>query len=132
MSERIAENAGEIPLSWFGRTLWKFTPLYVELVFLAICLRLLGLVEPFIFQVIIDRILPFQRQASLVAVVAIFAAVSVFQLAFTVLSQLLSMLTANRVTLKFGTRIFGHLFKLPFSHFRKWSVGETMVVSRVW
>ncbi len=126
MSERSAENAGEIPLSWFGRTLWKFTPLYVELVFLAICLRLLGLVEPFIFQVIIDRILPFQRQASLVAVVAIFAAVSVFQLAFTVLSQLLSMLTANRVTLKFGTRIFGHLFKLPFSHFRKWSVGETI------
>ncbi len=126
MSERSAENAGEIPLSWFGRTLWKFTPLYVELVFLAICLRLLGLVEPFIFQVIIDRILPFQRQASLVAVVAIFAAVSVFQLAFTVLSQLLSMLTANRVTLRFGTRIFGHLFKLPFSHFRKWSVGETI------
>jgi len=57
MRQGSAENAGEIPLSWFGRTLWKFTPLYVELAFLAICLRLLGLVEPFIFQVIIDRIL---------------------------------------------------------------------------
>ena len=49
MTDRRDENAGEIPLSWFGKTLWKFTPLYIELVFLAICLRLIGLVEPFIF-----------------------------------------------------------------------------------
>lgn len=126
MNPRTTEGAGEIPLSWFGRTLWKFTPLYVELVFLAICLRLLGLVEPFIFQVIIDRILPFQREASLVVVVAIFAAVSLFQLGFQVLSQLLGILTANRVTRELGARIFEHLFKLPFSHFRKWPVGETI------
>lgn len=126
MSQNSDENAGEIPLSWFGKTLWKFTPLYVELVFLAICLRLIGLVEPFIFQVIIDRILPFQREASLLVVVAIFVAVSVFQLGFELLSELLGMLTANRVTREFGARIFEHLFKLPFSHFRKWSVGETI------
>lgn len=126
VNNKEGENAGEIPLSWFGKSLWKYTPLYVELVFLAICLRLIGLVEPFVFQVIIDRILPFQREASLIVVVMIFAAVSVFQLGFEVLSTLLGMLTANRVTRDFGARIFDHLFKLPFSHFRKWSVGETM------
>ena len=126
MSAGRDENHGEIPLSWFGKTLWKFTPLYLELIFLAICLRLIGLVEPFIFQVIIDRILPFEREASLIVVVAIFAAVSLFQLGFQVLSELLGMLTANRVTRELGARIFEHLFKLPFSHFRKWSVGETI------
>lgn len=126
MTDRQHENVGEVPLSWFGKTLWKFTPLYIELIFLAICLRLIGLVEPFIFQVIIDRILPFQREASLIVVVAIFVAVSLFQLGFEVLSELLGMLTANRVTRELGARIFDHLFKLPFSHFRKWSVGETM------
>jgi len=126
VTERRDENAGEIPLSWFGKTLWKYTPLYIELVFLAICLRLIGLVEPFVFQVIIDRILPFQREASLMVVVAIFVAVSLFQLVFEVLSDLLGMITANRVTRDFGARIFEHLFKLPFSHFRKWTVGETI------
>lgn len=126
MTGSKGEHAGEISLSWFGKTLWKFTPLYIELLFLAICLRLIGLVEPFIFQVIIDRILPFQREASLVVVVFVFAAVSLFQLGFEVLSQLLGMLTANRVTREFGRRIFGHLFRLPFSHFRKWTVGETI------
>jgi ATP-binding cassette, subfamily B, bacterial HlyB/CyaB len=126
VTDQRDENAGEIPLSWFGKTLWKYTPLYIELVFLAIFLRLIGLVEPFVFQVIIDRILPFQREASLMVVVAIFVAVSLFQLVFEVLSDLLGMITANRVTRDFGARIFEHLFKLPFSHFRKWTVGETI------
>ena len=116
----------EIPLSWFGTTLWKYSPLFVELVFLAICLRLLGLVEPFIFQVIIDRILPFQREASLIVVVAVFAMATVFQAGFEILSSLLSILTANRVTSELGSRIFAHLFQLPFSYFRRWSVGETI------
>ncbi len=116
----------EIPLSWFGKTLWKFTPLYVELVFLAICLRLLGLVEPFIFQVIIDRILPFQRESSLVVVVAVFAGVALFQVVFEVLSEILGTRTANRVTRELGGRIFDHLFKLPLRFFRRWSVGEIM------
>jgi ATP-binding cassette, subfamily B, bacterial HlyB/CyaB len=122
----VDNNGREIPLSWFTRSLWKYTPLYIELIFLAICLRLIGLVEPFIFQVIIDRILPFQREASLIVVVAIFVAVSLFQMGFEVLSSLLGILTANKVTREFGSRIFDHLFKLPFSHFRKWSVGETL------
>ena len=120
------KEASEVPLSWFGKTLWKFTPFYCELVFLAICLRLIGLVEPFVFQVIIDRILPFQREASLLVVVVIFAAVGLFQLIFEVLSELLGMLTANRVTRELGARIYDNLFKLPLGYFRKWSVGETI------
>ena len=122
----VDKDTCEVPLSWFGKTLWKFTPFYVELVFLAICLRLIGLVEPFVFQVIIDRILPFQREASLLVVVVIFAAVGLFQLVFEVLSELLGMLTANRVTRELGARIYDHLFKLPLRYFRKWSVGETI------
>lgn len=118
--------AKQVPFSWFGKTLWKFTPLYVELVFLAICTRLLGLVEPFILQVIIDRILPFEREATLLVVMAIFAAVTVFHVGFNIISSLLGMLTANRVTRELGARIFEHLFKLPYSHFRKWPVGEMM------
>lgn len=126
MTGQEGKRAGEVPLSWFGKTLWKYTPLYVELMFLAICLRLIGLVEPFIFQVIIDRILPFHREASLLAVATIFAVVSLFQLGFEILSDLLGLRTANRITREFGARIFEHLFRLPFSHFRRWSVGETI------
>lgn len=115
-----------VPLSWFGRTLWKFTPLCIELTFLAVCLRLIGLVQPFIFQVIIDRILPFQREASLLVVVAVMIGASLFQSGFTVLSGVLGVQTANGITRELGARLFDHLFKLPLSHFRRWPVGETI------
>jgi subfamily B ATP-binding cassette protein HlyB/CyaB len=116
----------EVPLAWFGKTLWRYAPLYAELIAIAICLRLLGLVEPFVFQVIIDRVLPFQREATLVVVVAIFAAVSLYQVAFQALSGYLGLSAANSVTRELAKRIFGHLFRLPLDHFRRWNVGETL------
>ncbi len=62
----------------------------------------------------------------MLAIIVIFAAVSLFQLGFEVLSELLGMLAANRMTRELGTRIFEHLLKLAFRHFRKQSVGETI------
>lgn len=124
-SESTLEK-NEVPLSWFGKTLWRFTPLYVELIFLAICIRLMRLVEPFILQTIIDRILPFEREATLVVVVSIFASVSVFQIGFSLLANILGIRTANKATYELGSRIFDHLFRLPFRHFRRWPVGETI------
>ncbi len=116
----------EIPLSWFSETLRRYIPLYAELLFLAACLRLVGLIQPFIIQVVIDRILPFQREASLLVVVIVLAGAGLFQSLFTVTSNVLGMLTANRVTRELGGRIFEHLFKLPLAHFRHWPVGQTM------
>lgn len=129
MTETLNSNSGrsqgrEVPLSWFGKTLWKFWPFYVEMIVLAICLRLIGLVEPFIFQVVIDRILPFEREQSLVVVVLIFLAVALFQAFFEVISEYLGLLTANRATGELGGRLYGHLFRLPLRYFRGWNVGE--------
>lgn len=125
-NEQTRSNREGVPLSWFGETLWKFTPLYFELIFLAICIRLLGLVEPFIFQVVIDRVLPFQREATLFVVMLIFVMVSAFHVVFNVLSTLLGVQTGNMITRELGRRIFLHLFRLPLSHFRKWPTGQTI------
>lgn len=125
-ADNSLEDQKAVPLSWFGKTLWRFTPLYFELIFLAICIRLMRLVEPFILQTIIDRILPFEREATLIVVVAIFAAVSVFQIGFSLLANFLGIKTANKATYELGSRIFDHLLRLPFRHFRRWPVGETI------
>ena len=88
-------KAKEIPFSWFGKTLWKFTPIFAELLFVAFCMRLLGLVEPFVFQTLIDRILPFQREASLTVIVVVIAFVAFLQMGFTILSSLLRLSAAQ-------------------------------------
>ena len=116
----------EVKISWFLETLLKYKALYLELLFLAFCMRLLGVIEPFLFQVIIDRILPFQRESSLIVVAVVFVATSIFQGAFSVVSAILGILTGNRVTKEFADRIYSHLFHLPFAYFRAWPVGETI------
>ncbi|WP_375630865.1 MULTISPECIES: hypothetical protein [unclassified Bartonella] len=60
-----------VSFSWFTKTTKKYIHYVIELSLVAIVLRLLGLVNPFIFQAIIDRILPFQRIESLYAIVSL-------------------------------------------------------------
>ncbi|MCA3441091.1 MAG: peptidase domain-containing ABC transporter, partial [Rhodobacter sp.] len=55
-----------MPLSWFGTTPWDFTPHHADVVFPAICPRLIGPVEPVIFALILNRRPPFQCAASLI------------------------------------------------------------------
>ncbi len=115
-----------VPLSWFSTTLRKHTLLYVELTFLAVCVRLIGLLEPFVFQVVIDRILPFQREASLIVVIVVLIGANLFSLGFNLLAAFLGVSVANRLTSELGRRLFDHLFRLPLRHFRRWPVGETL------
>lgn len=114
----------EISFKWFIKTLKNYKFMYLELIFIAVCLRLIGLVEPFIFQVLIDRIIPFQREASLVLVVIIFIGVSIFQLLFLLISDFLRLVTSNSVTAELAARIYKHLFALPLAKYRNWSIGD--------
>jgi ATP-binding cassette, subfamily B, bacterial HlyB/CyaB len=45
---------------------------------IAIALRLAGLVQPFVFQTIIDRVLPFRREATLVLIVGLLVGTALF------------------------------------------------------
>ncbi|WP_273757306.1 hypothetical protein [Bartonella sp. MM73XJBT] len=67
-----------VAFSWFTRTTKKYIYYVIELRCVAVVLRLLGLVNPFIFQAIIDRTLPFQRAESLYAIVVLMVAIMLF------------------------------------------------------
>ena len=118
-----------VPLAWFWFVLKRYIPLYGELIVIVACSRLLALVEPFIFQTIIDKILPFQREASLTVVTVFFAIATAFVIIFAVLNEYLKMSTANSVTSELGNRAFNHLFGLPLSFFQKYRVGE--IIARI-
>ena len=93
--------------------------------FLAACLLLVDVVDPFIFQVVIDRILLFRRAASLAVVTVALAAASLFQIGFEALSGLFGVLTANGFKREFGSGNFDHPLRFPLRHFRKWPVAKT-------
>ncbi|WP_273724603.1 ABC transporter transmembrane domain-containing protein [Bartonella sp. AU18XJBT] len=108
---------------WHGRYGTTRCPLLM-ISCVAVVLRLLGLVNPFIFQAIIDRILPFQRIESLYAIVVLMVSIMLFSTALSTLSGYLGAYLANRLTLEFGRRIYTHLLSLSLPTLRTWQVGE--------
>lgn len=114
------------PLSWFTQSTQKYTQLIIEIMIVAIVLRLLGLVQPFVFQTIIDRVLPFQREATLSLIVVILVLTALFSAGLDALASYLGNHMAIRLTGELARRIFDHVLHLPLRHLQRWQVGETL------
>ncbi|UNF29487.1 hypothetical protein MNL13_01545 [Bartonella krasnovii] len=76
-----------VVFSWFTRTTKKYIYYVIKLSCVAVVLRLLSLVNPFIFQTIIDSILPFQCLESLYAIVVLMVAIMLFRVLLLALYQ---------------------------------------------
>jgi ATP-binding cassette, subfamily B, bacterial HlyB/CyaB len=100
-------------LAWFTKSTLKYTLAIAELMVIAIALRLAGLVQPFVFQAIIDRVLPFQREATLVLIVGVLVGTALFTAVLGAISAYLQNHMANALTMELGARIFGHVLHLP-------------------
>lgn len=114
------------PLSWFTQSTQKYTPQIIEIMVAAIVLRLLGLVQPFVLQTIIDRVLPFQREATLALIVVILVLTTLFSAGLDAIAGYLGNHMAIRLTGELGERIFRHVFNLPLRYLQRWQVGETL------
>lgn len=117
---------GEKPaaFSWFTQTTGRYTGHIAEIAVISVVLRLLGLVQPFVFQALIDRILPYQRQESLYIVVALLTLVAIFQGSFKAVSVYLGGDLVNRLTREFSNRIYQHVLHLPLRTLQTWQAGE--------
>ena len=98
----------------------------VEIMVVSAVLRLLGLVQPFVFQALIDRVLPFQREASLVLILVVLLFSTAFSAAFDALVSYLGNHMAVRLTAELGGRIFRHILDLPLATLQRWQIGETL------
>ncbi|WP_234804025.1 peptidase domain-containing ABC transporter [Ensifer adhaerens] len=92
----------------------------------AIVLRLLGLVEPFVFQTIIDRVLPFQREATLTLIVVVLVSTTFFSAILGALAAYLGNHMANRLISELARRVFRHVLNLPLQVLQRWPAGETL------
>lgn len=98
----------------------------IELIVIAVVIKLLGLVQPFIFQAVIDRVLPFQREATLTVIVVALVASTVFSAGLDAIAAYLGNHMANRLTAELARRIFQHVLALPLRCLERWHVGETL------
>ena len=111
-------------LSWFGPALRQHRKVLIEVLIASIFVQLLGLANPLMTQVIIDKVLV-QNSIDTLSVLGIFlVVVAVVEAVLTNIRTHLFADTTNRIDLTLGSEVINHLLRLPLPYFEKRPVGE--------
>jgi ATP-binding cassette subfamily B protein len=115
--QRITDPNQPFGLTWFVPELLRQRGLFINVGVAAIALLALGLVVPFFFQLIIDKVLPHESYSTLY-VLAIAATIGLaFEAIFGFLRRFLLLYATNRIDIRTARRTFGRLMLLPSAFF---------------
>lgn len=111
-------------LSWFLPAIKKHKTALIEVFIASLFVQLLGLANPLVTQVIIDKVI-IQNGANTLNVLGfVLIAMAVVEGIITWLRTNLFVDTTNRIDLSLGSEVIDHLLRLPLRYFEKRPVGE--------
>lgn len=111
-------------LSWFLPSLYRYRQVLLEVFIASFFVQLLGLANPLVTQVIIDKILV-QNGVNTLHILGIFMiGMAIFEAVITSLRTNLFVDTTNRIDLALGAEVIDHLLRLPLRYFERRPVGE--------
>lgn len=111
-------------LSWFLPSVKRYRlALFVVLV-ASFMVQLLGLANPLVTQVIIDKVLVQNAVNTLHGLGIFLVVIAIFEGVLTSFRTYLFVDTTNRIDLSLGAEVIDHLVRLPLRYFEKRPVGE--------
>lgn len=111
-------------LAWFIPYLKPESKVLAEVLIASFFVQILGLANPLLVQVIIDRVLG-QNSAPTLAIFGILLiVVALFENILTSIRTIAFANATNRIDLNLAAKIIDHLFHLPLSYFDRRAVGE--------
>jgi HlyB family type I secretion system ABC transporter len=111
-------------LSWFLPAIKKHRTVLIEVFIASLFVQLLGLANPLITQVIIDKVIIQNGINTLNVLGFLLIAMAVVEGIITWLRTNLFVDTTNRIDLSLGSEVIDHLLRLPLRYFEKRPVGE--------
>jgi len=122
---RRPADAKEPPfgLGWLLKEILQHKPLLRDVAIAAIASNMIALVTPLLFQVIINKVVPYRALQTLTTVVTIFLAVTLFDGLFTYVRQRLMLFVSIKVDATIGSRVFAKLLSLPMPFFERTTAG---------
>ena len=108
---------------WFVPELIRERRLLADVAIAAVLLYALGLVTPFFFQLVIDKVLVHESFTTLLVLTAGATIALAFDALFSFLRRYLLLYATNKVDIRVATKTFGHLLGLPISFFERISAG---------
>lgn len=116
----------QFDFSWFIPSLVKYRRLLGEVLVVSLFLQLIALISPLFFQVVMDKVLVHQAVTTLDVLVMGLVLVVVFESVLSVLRSYIFSHSTSRIDVELGSRLFGHLIKLPLAYFQARRVGDSV------
>ncbi|BDA76509.1 toxin secretion ABC transporter ATP-binding protein (plasmid) [Calothrix sp. PCC 7716] len=111
-------------LSWFLPAIKKHKTVLIEVFIASLFVQLLGLANPLVTQVIIDKVIIQNGVNTLNVLGFVLIAMAIIEGVITWLRTNLFVDTTNRIDLSLGSEVIDHLLRLPLRYFEKRPVGE--------
>ncbi|MEL3890136.1 type I secretion system permease/ATPase [Ferrovibrio sp. MS7] len=122
----LAGSDRRFDITWFIPAIVRYRKMFGEVLLGSFILQLLALISPFVFQIIIDKVMVHRSLTTLDVLIFALVTMSVFEALFGGLRSYLFSHTTNRVDMELGSRLFSHLMSLPLSYFEARRVGDSV------
>jgi subfamily B ATP-binding cassette protein HlyB/CyaB len=119
-------SLAKFDFSWFIPAIVKHRKLLGEVLFISFMLQLFGLVSPFFFQVVMDKVLVHKGMTTLDVLVIGLVVVVVFESVLSMLRTYVLTHTTSRMDVELGAKLFRHLLQLPLAYFQARRVGDSV------
>jgi ATP-binding cassette subfamily B protein len=118
-----AEAATPFGLGWFAAEIARHGAIMRDVTIAAAASSLLALATPLLFHVIIDKVIPYKAEQTLLSVLVIFGAVTAFDAVFAYARQRLMIFLTNKVDATLAARTFEKMLALPMPFFEHQPAG---------
>ncbi|HBL24735.1 MAG TPA: type I secretion system permease/ATPase [Deltaproteobacteria bacterium] len=126
---KLISSQAAFGFRWFYNEILHYRNVMAEVLTGSFIVQLFGLVTPLFTQVILDKVIVHRTMTTLDVLAVAFLAVVIFEFILNVTRNYIFIHTANKIDAKLGSKLFRHLFSLPFVYFESRKVGN--IVARV-
>ncbi len=129
LKHKMITSQAAFGFRWFYNEILHYRNVMAEVLTGSFVVQLFGLVTPLFTQVILDKVIVHRSMTTLDVLAVAFIAVALFEFLLNTTRNYIFIHTASKIDAKLGSKLFRHLFALPFVYFESRKVGN--IVARV-
>jgi ATP-binding cassette subfamily B protein len=116
-------SAERFGFSWFVPEIMRHGGILRDITIAALASSIIGLTTPLLYHVMIDKVIPYHAEHTLLTVLVAFGAVTAFDAVFTYARARLMLVLTNKVDAVLAARTFAKLLSLPMPFFEQVPAG---------
>lgn len=123
MPPRLTDEEQPFGLRWFLPEILRQGSFLRDVAIAATLSNLIAFVTPFMFQILIDKVITHRSYQTLTTIILLFSVLTLFDCLFSYTRQYLMLFLSSKIDARLASRVFKHLLKLPLHFFEGTTAG---------